>query len=96
MTSPEATAKQSLKEARLPVVRKNGTKGPVNVPWYVERVSTGSGQSRVPRRHRSETYEQLEGTVSRKQDSKQNYDSDKLLSCYLRKNASKNSLKIVF
>lgn len=64
MTSSEAAFQQSAKEARLPVVRKNGTKGPVNVPWYVERVSVGPTKTRVPRRHRSESYEHMEGTVS--------------------------------
>ena len=64
MGTKETTTKQSLKEVRLLIVRKNGSKGPADVPWFVEKVATSPIQVSSPGPGRTDYYEQLEGTVS--------------------------------
>ena len=65
MGAKEATTKQSLKEIRLVVLRKNGSKGPADVPWFVEKVDAGQMRVASPGPGgRTDNYEQLEGSVS--------------------------------
>ena len=63
MAAKEAAANQSLGEAKIKVVRKNGKKGPVEVPWFVEKVATAPVQAINPVAGKGDNYDQLEGTV---------------------------------
>ena len=63
MATTETTTKQTLKEVRLLVVRKKGSKGAVDVPWFVEKLPTSPVQAMSAGQGQKDNYEQLEGKV---------------------------------